>query len=155
VADATSVIEDPNGLAITLSVENVMRDIAFSFPYSDLEDLYPVGSVIAVKEPYVCLGVSTGIAEVRVAMPMDIVPMPSWSGSWRFDSPVSASCSMCNAQLIFEGDAEPSPEELKELGDVEYGVGRYDVSPRDSSRPKLTTSGRSKALHSCALTFVR
>lgn len=83
-----SAIEDPNGLAITLSIENILRRHVVKMPEDKVASMYPVASIIAVKEPYVCLGGTTGIAEIRVSVPTDIVPLPKFVGRWRFKIPV-------------------------------------------------------------------
>lgn len=84
-------MEDPNGLAITLAINNISDGAALSVRYNKLKDAYPIGQMFAVKEPYVCLGPTTGIAEVRVAVPTDMVPLPTWEGEWRYHSPVSTA----------------------------------------------------------------
>lgn len=83
-------VEDPNGQAITLAVENICEREAFHYPVTYFADLFPVGAMLAIKEPSVCLGRTTGIAEVRVSVPTDIERIPSNDLMWRFDSPVGA-----------------------------------------------------------------
>lgn len=86
----SSAVEDPNGQAITLAVENICEREAFHYPVAYFAGLFPVGAMLAIKEPSVCLGRTTGIAEVRVSVPTDIERIPSSDVKWRFDSPVGA-----------------------------------------------------------------
>ena len=85
-----SVVEDHSGRAITLSLLNY-DNLPVVLPRSMISDRYPVGAVFAVKEPYIGLGHTTGIAEIRVAVRIDIERLPSSpSTKWRFPSPVGA-----------------------------------------------------------------
>jgi len=83
----SSAVEDHNGMAITLSLQNY-DEMPFTLPRAGIEAKYPVGAILAVKEPYVGLGHTTGIAEIRVAVRTDIERLPSSPHTkWRFPSP--------------------------------------------------------------------
>lgn len=84
-----SAVEDPNGQAITLAIENLNHHEAFHYPVEYFAGRFPAGAMLAIKEPSVCLGRTTGIAEIRVSVPTDIERIPSSDVAWRFDSPVS------------------------------------------------------------------
>ena len=62
----------------------------FTLDRSEIENKYPIGAILAVKEPYIGLGHTTGIAEIRVGVYTDVERLPSSPNTkWRFESPVS------------------------------------------------------------------
>ena len=81
-------VEDKAGRAIALGIENLFTGFCYKIPYDSLKQLYPVGSILAIKEPYVCLGKSTGVAEIRVTSPLDIAFRPAYDQTlFRYKSP--------------------------------------------------------------------
>jgi hypothetical protein len=90
MSDLCRGVEDRAGRAITLGVENLFPSFTYAYPYETIVDIFPVGSVLAIKEPYVFLGRTTGVAEIRVSVPSDIERLPLDDPTlWRYDSPVS------------------------------------------------------------------
>jgi hypothetical protein len=82
--------EDPSGQALVLQVENLAQRGAVSCSWKFVSSLYPVGSWFAIKEPSVSLGRMTGLPEIQVTVPTDIIELPETADiEWRFASPVS------------------------------------------------------------------
>jgi hypothetical protein len=92
-------VKDPSGRAMVLAVENIADKAAILCSPAHLADMYPVGSLLAMKEPYVCLGRSMSLPEIRVTVPTDIEDIPATPGViWRFESPVSfRSVVLCDS----------------------------------------------------------
>lgn len=84
-----SAIEDPSGRALAFAVDNATPEHALLYPYTKLCDIYPLGCVLAIREPYVCLGVASGLPQILVNVPTDIEILPHSPVVWRFPSPVS------------------------------------------------------------------
>lgn len=90
-----SAIEDPAGRAMALTIEHATPHPAITYAPKKIASLYPIGCVLAIKEPYVCLNVSSALPEILVTVPTDIEILPYAPGMWRFPSPVSTDLYAC------------------------------------------------------------
>jgi hypothetical protein len=83
-------VEDCKGQAIALTIENYFKTPSIAISYDRIKDEFPVGMVLAVREPYIHFGSWTGLPEILVTVPTDLEVMRENAGiSWRCSTPVS------------------------------------------------------------------
>ena len=81
-------MEDRFGHSLTLAIDAPFDSPAITVSGPRIGSAYPVGCVLAIKEPYVRIRPTTGIPEIRVSSPTDIVDLPiSIPFEWRYESP--------------------------------------------------------------------
>jgi hypothetical protein len=86
-----SVVEDTNGRPIPVTVMYPFPFPAIAYSPATVQSLWPVGTCLYIKEPYVRYG-PRGRAEVLVAWPKDMVEIPPVAGV--FGNPDSAVSSV-------------------------------------------------------------
>lgn len=85
-----SVVEDRLGNAIMLFTEYPLPAPAVSYPQPFLNQIYPVGAVLQVKEPFIHFGSLSGQPEIHVGIPTDLIELWRDGGmEWRSESMVS------------------------------------------------------------------
>jgi hypothetical protein len=88
-------VEDHKGQAIALTVENFYSTPSINIPYAQIQGAYPIGLVLAIREPYVHYGFWTGLPEIIVIVPTDFdVLRDHGDRNWRCESLVSARIVM-------------------------------------------------------------
>jgi hypothetical protein len=82
------MIEDTEGHSMPLLIENHLPVPAVVIPYQRILDQFPIGSIYAIREPYVHFNHHTGLPQLRVNVPTDLQPL-SGDGSqiWKYPAP--------------------------------------------------------------------
>lgn len=94
-----SMIEDADGNALPLVIEYPLPVPALYFSLGALVELHPIGSVVAIKEPWVRFGPYSVHPEICVTVPVDAVQLYGDGGvTWKHGNPVSFPCE-CSSNL--------------------------------------------------------
>jgi len=87
-----SAVEDRKGQAIAITIENYFDLPAIMISQSRIIELFPIGTILRIKEPYIRYGLFTGFPEVHVGVPRDIKFVQEGDDTvWNFPSPVGYS----------------------------------------------------------------
>ena len=71
-----SGVEDENGHAITLNIDHIYPYPSIFADKDTFESIYSRGVILAVFEPYVRYGPTTGVPEICVSIPTDVIEIP-------------------------------------------------------------------------------
>ncbi|ORX37929.1 hypothetical protein BD324DRAFT_680800 [Kockovaella imperatae] len=108
-------IEDISGDALVVSLQAPFDSPALTKPFKECCNLFPWGSTLAIKEPYVHYSLTTGLPEIQVAVLTDVVILPGEVVmNWAFRCP-----------FVWRYN-DLGPLQLKETANELYSAGKYE-----------------------------
>lgn len=94
-------MEDVHGQAMAITIDNYFHAPALTIAYKRIINIFPIGLVMIVREPYVGLGLWTGLPEIRVSVPTDIQVLAGDGGrEWNFEPLVGCVQRFMGSELI-------------------------------------------------------